>query len=302
MQKIIPHLWYDKHAQEAARFYCSLFPDSQIINITTLHNTPSGDTDIVSFKLWGYEFMAINGGPLFKFNPSISFMVNFDPSKDKEAEIRIDAVWTKLLQGGKTLMPLQNYPFSKRYGWVQDKYGLSWQLILTDPDGEVRPNIIPSFMFVGEVYGRAKQASDFYMSVFKNSKRGTIALYPGGMEPDKEGAVMFTDFKLEDQWFSAMDSARMHNFSFNEAISLIVECDGQQEIDYLWENLSAVPAAEQCGWIKDKYGVSWQIVPKEMNEMLSKGTRQQIDRITQAFLPMKKLDIRILKKAYAEAR
>jgi len=232
MQKIIPHLWHDKQAQEAARFYCSLLPDSQITNIVTLHNTPSGDTDIVSFKVWGYEFMAINGGHFFKFNPSISFMVNFDPSKDKEAKTRIDTVWAKLLQGGKTLMPLQKYPFSERYGWIEDKYGLSWQLILTDPDGDVRPNIIPSLMFVGDVYGRAKQASDFYMSVFKKSKRGTIALYPGGMEPDKEGAVMFTDFKLEDQWFSAMDSARMHNFSFNEAISLIVECDGQQEIDF----------------------------------------------------------------------
>src|SRR5688572_8027521 len=143
-QKIVPHLWFDKEAKEAAQFYTSLFPDSKVTNITTMHDTPSGDADIVSFRLWGYNFMAISAGPLFKFNPSISFMVNFDPSQDKTAKKRIDEVWTKLLKGGKALMPLNKYPFSERYGWAQDKYGLTWQLILTDPKGEVRPLIIPS--------------------------------------------------------------------------------------------------------------------------------------------------------------
>jgi predicted 3-demethylubiquinone-9 3-methyltransferase (glyoxalase superfamily) len=163
MQKIIPHLWFDKEAKEAAEFYTSLFPDSKITNVTTLHDTPSGDCDIVSFTLWGYSFMAISAGPLFKFNPSISFMVNFDPSQDKDAKTRIDAVWAKLLEGGKVLMPLDKYPFSERYGWVQDKYGLSWQLILTNPEGEERPLIIPSLLFVGEVCGKAEEASDFYL-------------------------------------------------------------------------------------------------------------------------------------------
>src|SRR5687768_9643306 len=185
--------------------------------------------------------MAISAGPLFKFNPSISFMVNFDPSQDKEAKTRIDAVWTKLLEGGKVLMPLDKYPFSERYGWVQDKYGLSWQLILTNPEGEVRPPIIPSLMFVGDVCGKAEEASEFYLSVFKNANRGAIARYPAGMEPDQEGTVMFTEFKLEDQWFAAMDSAQMHDFTFNEAISFIVLGDNQDEIDYYWNELSAVP-------------------------------------------------------------
>lgn len=298
MQKIIPHLWFDKEAKEAAEFYISLFPGSKINNITTLHDTPSGDCDIVSFKLCGYSFMAINAGPLLKLNPSISFVVNFDPSQDKDAKMRIDIVWNKLMEGGKALMPLDRYPFSERYGWVQDKYGLSWQLILTNPEGENRPIIIPSLMFTGKVCGKAEEASDFYLSVFKKSKRGAIARYPAGMEPDKEGTVMFTDFKLGGQWFAAMDSARMHNFKFNEAISLIVNCDSQEEIDYYWEKLSAVPESEQCGWLKDKYGVSWQVVPKEMNEMMTEGTREQIDRVSQAFLPMKKFDVAKLKEAY----
>lgn len=298
MQKIVPHLWFDKEAKEAAEFYTSLFPNSQITNVNTLHDTPSGDCDVVSFDLWGYSFMAISAGPLFKFNPSISFMVNFDPSQDKDAKSRIDEIWAKLLEGGKALMPLDKYPFSERYGWVQDKYGLTWQLILTDPKGEERPIILPAIMFVGDMSGKAEEATDFYLSIFKDSKRGAIARYPAGMDPDTEGTVMFTDVKLEGQWFAAMDSGRVHDFKLNEAVSLIVHCDNQEEIDYYWEKLSAVPESEQCGWLKDKYGVSWQIVPREMDEMMSKGSREQIDRVTQAFLPMKKFDIEELKKAY----
>ncbi len=298
MQKITPCLWFDKEAKEAAEFYTSLFQDSRITNTTTLHDTPSGDCDVVSFSLLGYSFMAISAGPFFKFNPSISLMVNFDPSQDQGATTRIDEVWNKLAEGGKVLMPIDKYPFSERYGWIQDKYGLSWQLILTNPEGEERPLIIPSLMFVGDVCGRAEEASDFYLSVFKDSKRGAVARYSAGMEPDKEGTAMFTDFKLLGQWFAAMDSARMHDFGFNEAISLIINCEDQEEIDYYWEKLSAVPEAEQCGWLKDKYGISWQVVPKEMDKMMSEGTRDQIDRITQALLPMKKLDIAELRKAY----
>ncbi len=298
MQTITPHLWYAKEAKEAAEFYTTLFPDSHITNVTTLQNTPSGECDVVSFTLWGYAFRAISAGPLFTFNPSISFMVNFDPSQDQEANTRIDAVWAKLVDGGQVLMPLDHYPFSERYGWVQDKYGLSWQLILTNPAGEERPLIIPALMFVGDVCGKAEAASNFYCSVFPNAQRGAIARYPAGMEPDTEGTVMFTDFQLAGQWFAAMDSARMHDFTFNEAISFIVQCDTQADIDSYWEHLSAVPEAEQCGWLKDKYGVSWQIVPRAMEAMLASGDQEKVARVTEAFLSMKKFDIAALTHAY----
>ncbi|WP_408011188.1 VOC family protein [Pseudalkalibacillus sp. A8] len=297
-QKIVPHLWYDKEAKEAAEFYASIFPDSQITNITTLYDTPSGNCDVVSFEFWGQKFMAISAGPLFKFNPSVSFIVNFDPSREKDAREKINEVWNKLSEGGKALMPLDKYPFSERYGWIQDKYGLSWQLILTNPEGEERPTIVPSILFVGDKCGKAEEAINFYLSVFKNSKQGLIARYPKGMEPDKEGTIMFSDFMLENQWFAVMDSAREHKFSFNEAISFMVYCNTQEEIDYYWEKLSAVPEGEQCGWLKDKYGVSWQIVPREMDEMMRKGTPEQITRVTQAFLKMKKFDLAELQKAY----
>ncbi len=305
---IIPHLWFDTQAKEAAVFYCSIFPDSKISHTSTLHNTPSGDCDIVSFELSGQSFMAISAGPFFTFNPSISFFVNFDPSRDTNATDTLNAMWEKLSEGGTALMPLDAYPFSKRYGWIQDKYGISWQLILSDPDGEERPAIVPSFLFTGAVCGKAEEASDFYLSVFSrrshpspdetNARRGIIARYPEGMEPDKAGSIMYTDFMLDGQWFAAMDSAHEHNFAFNEAISFLVQCETQEGIDYFWNELSAVPEAEQCGWLKDRYGLSWQIAPAVMEDMMAHGTPEQIDRLTQAFLPMKKMDIGALKKAY----
>lgn len=297
MQKIIPHLWFDKEAKEAAAFYASVFPNSKILHTSVLRNTPSGDCDVVGFTVMGCEFLSISAGPYFKPNPSISFMVNFDPSQDVDAASRIDPIWEKLADGGKILMPLQEYPFSKRYGWVQDKYGFSWQLILTDPAGEPRPAIIPSLLFTGDNCGKAEEAGNFYLSVFKNTKRGMVAHYPAGMEPDKEGTVMFSDFMLEGQWFAAMDSAREHGYTFNEAISLIVQCTTQQEIDEYWEKLSAVPEAEQCGWLKDKYGVSWQINPSQLEELLRSSDTAMVDRITKAFLGMKKFNLAELEKA-----
>ncbi len=298
MQKIVPHLWFDKEAKEAAEFYTSLFPDSGLTNVTTIRNTPSGDCDVVSFNLWGCSFMAISAGPLFKLNPSISLMVNFDPSKDAGAKSRIDEVWAKLSEGGKALMPIGAYPFSERYGWVQDRYGLSWQLILTKPEGSERPPILPFLMFVGDVSGKAEEASDFYLSVFRDAARGAVARFPAGAEPEKEGTIMFTDFKLEGQWFAAMDSARQHDFAFNEAVSFIVNCDSQGEVDRYWEKLSAVPGAERCGWLKDRFGVSWQIIPAALGRFMSDPDREKSGRVMQAMLKMGKIDIAALQQAY----
>lgn len=151
MQKITPHLWFDKEAREAAEFYISVFPGSRIKDATILHNTPSGTVDVITIELLGQEFMLISAGPLFRFN---------------------------------------------------------------------------------------------------------------------------------------------------EAISFIVYCDTQKEIDYYWEKLSAAPEAEQCGWLKDKYGLSWQIVPTAMAEMMKDKDPGKLARVTEAFLTMKKFDIETLKRAY----
>lgn len=242
--------------------------------------------------------MAISAGPLFKFNPSVSFMVNFDPSKDAAARSHLDLLWGRLSDGGTVLMPLDTYPFSQWYGWVQDKYGLSWQLILTNPEGEPRPAIIPALMFTRDIAGRAEEAIAFYCAVFKDAKRGATVLYPQGVEPNREGTVMFADFFIDHTWLAAMDSAGPHDFTFNEAISLLIPCDSQADIDYYWDRLSADPRAEQCGWLKDKFGLSWQVWPTAMGDMMSHGTPEQLARLTKAFLLMKKFDLAALQRAF----
>jgi predicted 3-demethylubiquinone-9 3-methyltransferase (glyoxalase superfamily) len=288
---ITPHLWFDKEAKEAAEFYTSLLPDSQVTQITTLHDTPSGDSEAVSFILANQPLMAISAGPLFKFNPSFSFHVKLKTTEE------VDAIWEKLSAGGKVLMPLDAYPFSERYGWVADRYGLSWQVIYAGTN-DIQQIITPVLMFVGNVCGKTEEAVTFYTSVFHNSNIFFLQRYGKGEEPDQAGTVRYAAFTLDGMEFGAMDSARDHDFAFNEAISLLVPCKTQAEIDYYWEKLSADPQAEQCGWLKDKFVLSWQVWPTAIGEMMQHGTREQIDRITQAFLPMKKFDLATLQRAY----
>jgi predicted 3-demethylubiquinone-9 3-methyltransferase (glyoxalase superfamily) len=294
-QKIVPHLWFDKEAVEAAEFYVSIFPASQITSATILYDTPSGDCDMVSFTLAGYAFQAISAGPLFKVNPSISFAVNCATVGE------VDALWAKLADGGQALMPLDAYPFNPRFGWIQDRFGVSWQLALSEAEAAGQPSITPSLLLVGANCGKAEEAMGFYTSVFKDSMVGHVLRYGPDQSPDQEGTVMHADFLLEGQRFGIGESAWTHEFAFNEAISFIVNCDDQAEIDAYWERLSTVPEAEQCGWLKDRYGLSWQIVPAAMEEMMFTGSAEQIARVTQAFLPMKKLDLAILQRAYADA-
>ena len=154
---------------------------------------------------------------------------------------------------------------------------------------------------------KAEEAINFYASVFKNAPDGkagetkaeVLARYGKGENPDREGSVRYAHFSLLGQEFGAMDSAREHKFAFNEAISFIVPCDTQQEIDYFWGKLSAEPKAEQCGWLKDKYGLSWQIAPAVMQELLGGGDKARIERVTRAVLKMKKFNIAALRLAAA---
>jgi len=243
--------------------------------------------------------MAISAGPLFKFNPSVSFRVK---CKTKE---EIDMIFQRLSEGGKVLMPLGSYPFSDRYGWLEDKYGLSWQVISAG-QCDMKQRITPVLMFVGGVWGKTEEAVNYYAEVFKNSPGGAegsasaniLARYGKRDEPDREGTIKYASFTLLGQEFGAMDSAREHKFAFNEAISFIVPCDAQGEIDYFWEKLSADPQAGQCGWLKDRYGLSWQVTPVIMNEMLFGTDKERTARVTKAFLKMKKFDIDALKRTY----
>ena len=298
-QKITPFLWFDRQAEEAAKFYTSVFKNSRVVNITRYGEAgakASGRTEgtvmTIEFEIEKQKFVALNGGPLFKFTPAVSFLVACNTKEE------VDAIWEKLSEGGTALMELGEYPFSEKYGWTQDKYGLSWQVMFMG-DRKTKQKITPTLMFVGEQCGKAEAAINFYTSVFNNAEIGNILRYGKGEEPDKEGTIRHAAFTLETQEFAAMDSARKHNFTFNEAISFMVECKTQEEMDYYWEKLIADGGQEGvCGWLKDKFGVSWQVTPTGLNEMLRDHDKEKVERVTNAFLKMKKFDIRELKKAY----
>lgn len=291
MQKIVPHLWFDKEAGEAARFYTAIFKDASIKSETMINDTPSGSVELLTITLEGQDFMLISGGPYFKFTPATSFLVACDTTEET------DRLWNRLYEGGKALMPLDAYPFSERYGWLEDKYGLSWQVMYMG-ERKASQKITPTLMFTGDQCGKAEEAFTFYASVFRNGRVGDIARYEAGEGPDAPGTVKHGAFTLEGQSFAAMDSAYDHGFTFNEAVSLMVYCDTQDEIDRYWGALSAVPEAEQCGWLKDRYGVSWQIVPAVMDEMMATKDAAKLAKVTQAFLKMKKFDIAELERAY----
>ena len=280
-QKITPNLWFDQNSREAVEFYVSVFPGSRISGGNKYPGTQkegladfqlnmAGKDLTIEFNLAGHDFVAINAGPAFKPTQANSFMVNFDPKHDPEAKEHIDQVWNKLVEGGEVVTALGTYPFSEHYGWVKDKYGYSWQLILTNPEGEDRPCIIPDLLFGATVQNRAKEAIEYYTSVFKDSKIGILAPYGTPTGPAKEESLLFADFMLAGQWFAAMDAGIEQEQSFTEAVSYSITCKDQAEIDYFWEKLSKVPESEQCGWCKDQFGVSWQIVPENMGELMAK--------------------------------
>lgn len=291
MVTITPHLWFDKEALEAAEYYTSLIPDSAILATTQLQDTPSGTVEIVDIKLAGQRFQFLSAGPEFRFNPSVSFLVALRTAEE------VDALWSKFVAGGTALMELGSYPFSERYGWLQDKYGLSWQVMYMG-DRPIEQVITPTLMFVGEVCGKAEEALATYTTVFKNARIGAIDRYGDGEEPDRAGTIRHAAFTLENLHFAAMDSAHRHDFRFNEAISFIVSCATQDEIDYFWAKLSADPAAEVCGWLKDQYGLSWQIVPAELEAMMRDQDPEKVARLTSSLLAMKKLDLAALRRAF----
>ena len=300
LQEIAPCLWFDDQAEEAVRFYLSIFTDSKIESIARytkagfeIHGRPDGSVMTVDFHLAGQNFTALNGGPLFKFTPAISFFVVC------ESEAEVDALWKALAHRGEVLMDLAKYDWSEKYGWLNDRYGLSWQIAL-GKFADVGQKITPSLMFVGAQNGRAEEALKYYASIFEGSGIDGILRYGPG-EADSEGNVKHAQFHLGAQKFMAMDSALDHPFTF-EAISFQVLCETQDEVDYYWERLSqgGDPAARQCGWLKDKFGVSWQVVPTVLTEMLRDSNVRKAERVTKAFLQMKKFDIAKLKHAYEE--
>ena len=269
-QVITLAIWCDGTADEAAQFYTDVFRDTSIVE-----QVP-GIAATVSIH--GFRLSLINGGNQYAPNPSISCILNFDPllfGGEEQARAYLDELYERLSTGG-VLMELGEYPFSPRYAWVRDRFGMTWQLMLTDPDGDPRPFVIPSFMFGGTNHANAEEATDAWIALFDNSRRGALYRYEEG-GPLDAGTVMFTDFTLRGTWIAATDSGTFHDFTFTPGVSIIVSCRDQEEIDRYWAGLSAVPEAERCGWCVDRWGVSWQVVPHNIAELMANAaTRDKI--------------------------
>ena len=269
-------LWFDGKAKEAAHFYKEVFGEVVIVSENPM---------AVVYNIYGRRFMNLNGGPGYPINPSISFFI----SVDTEAEM--DAMWEKLIVDGKVLMPLNKYPWSEKYGWCADRYGVNWQLMLGHKS---RSRIMPNLMFTGNQNGNAKQAIEYYSSLFTNSNTVQIDTYQKG-EPDTEGNIKYAQFELDNLSFGAMDSSAPHQFSFNEGVSFIITVDTQEEIDNYWNYLVKEGAPGRCGWLKDKFGVSWQIVPTILGKLMTNPVTAP--KATYAFLQMSKFIIADLEKA-----
>jgi predicted 3-demethylubiquinone-9 3-methyltransferase (glyoxalase superfamily) len=275
--QIYPCLWFDGNAKEAAEFYCSIFKNSKLIVDTPM---------VVNFELGGKKFMGLNGGPMYKFTPAISLFVLFETISEAN-----DA-WSNLIDGGKALMPIDKYPWSERYGWVQDKFGLTWQVSVVNKEGDPQ-KITPSMLFTNNQFGKAEEAVRFYTSVFQNSSVDPLIHYPD--ENANAGKVMYSEFNLNHYDLIAMDGPGDHAYTFNEAVSFVVDCETQEEIDYYWNKLTEGGAESRCGWLKDKFGVSWQIVPTILGKLMTDP--EKAPRVMQAFMLMKKFDIAALMNA-----
>ncbi|WP_415327712.1 VOC family protein [Chryseobacterium sp. MMS23-Vi53] len=282
---IFPCLWYDGDAKESAEFYCEVFAGK----ITA-------DTPVVmNIDLFGQKLMLLNGGPQFKKNASVSFMVIC------ETEDEVQRYWDQLSEGGMALMPLDSYSWSKKYGWIKDKYNVSWQIFLGEKQSDQK--IIPTLMFIHENNGKAKEAMELYTNTFPNSKIGNILKYGDGSEghpiTEPPENIQHAHFELDGYDFFCMDNSYDHQFDFNEGISMVIMTDNQEQTDKYWNALTSDGGRESmCGWLKDKFGFSWQIVPKRLIQLMSDPDQEKAGKVVQAMMRMQKIIIQDLEDAY----
>ena len=272
-EKITPCLWYNGQAKEAAALYTSVFANSRITAQSPI---------VTSIDVSGQSLTLLDGGPMYTPNPSISFYYVC------ENEAELDRIWKAFSKEGFINMPVDKYPWSEKYGWISDKFNVSWQLALGKP-GEAGQKITPFFTLTRQNYGRADEAIEHYSSIFKNVKVERIQRYGDNEKPDQEGKVRHALMAIGNQQLMLMESAHPHNFTFTEGISLTIHCENQQEIDYYWDKLTESGQESMCGWLKDKFGVSWQIIPVILTKIMSDPVKA--GKAAQAFMSMRKLNI-----------
>lgn len=298
-QRIIVNVWCDRNAQQAGEFYADVLPDTTTRvaarypteGLPEFQSDFAGEPLAVDVDIAGHRIVLINAGDEFRPNPTVSFVMNFDSGRDVSARERLEEVWHRLGAGGTVLMPLGEYPFSPCFGWVQDRYGVSWQLDLRSGDPVQRPFVMPALMFCGPAQNRAAEAMELYTSLLPGSSIGTVLTYDEPLGPATAGSVMVAEFDIAGVGMLAMDSGAEHAFDFSPGMSLEIDCADQTEIDRVWAALSAVPEAEQCGWCVDRFGLSWQVVPDSIGELMAAPGAYA------AMLEMKKIDIDRLRRA-----
>ncbi|MCT4314740.1 VOC family protein [Elizabethkingia anophelis] len=278
---IFPCLWCNGDAKESAEFYCQVFGGKITVD------TPV----VINIELFGQKLMLLNAGPQFEKNPSISFLINCASEED------VQHYWDQLSEGGMVLMELDSYPWSKKYGWIKDKYGTTWQLYF----GEMQEQrLVPTLIFMHRNNGKAMEAMEFYTSTFPESKiEGVLKYKDGGENGEDPENVQHAQFVINNYMLSCMDSSLDHKFDFNEGISLVIMTNDQKETDHLWNTLISGGGRESmCGWLKDRYGVSWQIVPKTLIELMNDTDPAKSQKVVQAMLKMQKIIIADLETAY----
>jgi predicted 3-demethylubiquinone-9 3-methyltransferase (glyoxalase superfamily) len=283
MQKITPFIWFNDTCDEALATYASLFKDGEVIERVQMDNMgPQGGTlTMGTVRLAGFEIKAGDFGPEFSITPAISFMVECESADE------VDTLWNALIDGGSALMELGEYPFSPRYGWLQDRFGVNWQLSQADSPQK----ITPSLLYVGDQFGRAEEAMKLYTQVFDDASIGEI--FRG-----EKGQVSYGPFTIADQEFIAMEDDSDHQYTFTEGLSLYVDCADQAEVDRDWNALTANGGEEsQCGWLKDPFGVSWQIIPRRLTDLMADPDKEKAARVTQAMLQMQKIEVDKLEEA-----
>lgn len=277
MHSIFPCFWMNSEAQLAAEFYLQVFPDARV----TIANAM-----VVQLELRGSKFMLLNGGPQFQANPSISNFIYCGSTEE------IDRIYSALLPGAKVMMPLGAYPWTSRYAWMTDRFGVSWQLDV-DP---VRANqkVVPALLFSAPQANAVARAMHHYTTIFNPSV--VLMEVPHALQSGaEEGSLLFAQFRLRSSLFNAMSSLEEQDFQFTPGNSLVVECETQLEIDQLWKALGEGGHYQMCGWLVDQFGVSWQIIPSVLPQLLN--DEQQRMKVMEALMPLQKLEIATLLEA-----
>ncbi|RYD99237.1 MAG: VOC family protein [Sphingobacteriales bacterium] len=285
-QDIYPCLWCNNNAEEVAAFYAEALQ----AKITT------SNAVVVNIEVAGDRIMLLNGGAQFTKNPSVSLMLICHSTEE------LHQYWDALVKEGVPLMPLNAYPFADLYGWVRDKYGMTWQLYFK-AGYTAEQRITPTLMFINKNNGKAKEAINLYTSIFADSGIDGIMYYRDGEGGDEPDHIQHAEFRIKNYKIACMDSSLDHRFDFNEGISMVAMTQNQEETDHLWNHLIANGGSEsRCGWLKDKFGLSWQIVPKRLAELIGdQENRAKSKAAMNAMLQMNKIVIADLEAAYNKA-